>query len=109
MILTEITLYPFGEYMGPSAYICPIQTNNMKFPAPVPLTEIAALIGARLIGNPEGNGSGINEIHKVEEGDLVFVDHPKYYEACLNSAASLIIINQEMEAMMLVNKHLISF
>jgi UDP-3-O-[3-hydroxymyristoyl] glucosamine N-acyltransferase len=83
--------------MGPSAYICPIQTNNMKFPAPVPLTEIAALIGARLIGNPEANASGINEIHKVEEGDLVFVDHPKYYEACLNSAASFIIINKEME------------
>jgi UDP-3-O-[3-hydroxymyristoyl] glucosamine N-acyltransferase len=31
----------------------------------------------------------------VEEGDLVFVDHPKYYQACIQSAATYIIINQE--------------
>jgi UDP-3-O-[3-hydroxymyristoyl] glucosamine N-acyltransferase len=31
----------------------------------------------------------------VEEGDLVFVDHPKYYQKCINSAATYIIINQE--------------
>ena len=41
--------------------------------------------------------TGINEIHKVEKGDLVFVDHPKYYNKCLNSAASFIIINKETE------------
>src|SRR4030095_4641940 len=39
--------------------------------------------------------TGINEIHKVEEGDIVFVDHPKYYETCIQSAATFIIINKE--------------
>ncbi|HVF81588.1 MAG TPA: UDP-3-O-(3-hydroxymyristoyl)glucosamine N-acyltransferase [Flavisolibacter sp.] len=66
----------------------------MRFPAVVPLKEIASLIGAQIIGNAEGAAGGINEIHKVEEGDLVFVDHPKYYQKCINSAATYIIINQ---------------
>lgn len=65
----------------------------MKFPAPVSAKWIADLIRAELSGNPDEQVSGINEIHKVENGDLVFVDHPKYYDKCLNSAASFIIIN----------------
>lgn len=69
----------------------------MNFPKPVPVTEIAALIGARVIGNETGMAKGINEIHRVEEGDLVFVDHPKYYSRCIYSAASFIIINAEAE------------
>lgn len=66
----------------------------MKFPAPVSVQWIAQLIGADLQGNTNGMATGINEIHKVEEGDLVFVDHPKYYEKCIHSAASFIIINK---------------
>jgi UDP-3-O-[3-hydroxymyristoyl] glucosamine N-acyltransferase len=67
----------------------------MRFEKPVPLKEIARLIGAELLGNTNGSATGINEIHKVEPGDLVFVDHPKYYESCINSAASFIIINEK--------------
>ncbi len=69
----------------------------MRFEKKVPLTSIAALIGARIVGDSEREVTGINEIHKVEEGDLVFVDHPKYYQKCIHSAASFIIINQETE------------
>ena len=69
----------------------------MRFEKAVPLREIAALIGARVVGNSDGAATGINEIHKVEEGDLVFVDHPKYYQKCINSAASFIIINRETD------------
>lgn len=65
----------------------------MRFDDPVPVTTIAQLIGAELVGNIEGFATGINEIHKVEAGDLVFVDHPKYYSTCINSSASFIIIN----------------
>ena len=68
----------------------------MRFDTPVPLQTIARLIGARLMGNTEASATGINEIHKVEPGDLVFVDHPKYYEKCLRSAADFIIINKEV-------------
>ncbi|MGN6352515.1 MAG: UDP-3-O-(3-hydroxymyristoyl)glucosamine N-acyltransferase [Parafilimonas sp.] len=65
----------------------------MKFPQPVFLKEIAALISAEIVGDAASQAYGINEIHKVEEGDLCFVDHPKYYDASLNSAATHIIIN----------------
>ena len=67
----------------------------MRFDKPVPVTTIAQLIGAELRGNRNGLATGINELHKVEEGDLAFVDHPKYYDTCINSAAAFIIINKE--------------
>jgi len=65
----------------------------MKFPQPVTIKWIAELIKASVTGDETNKASGINEIHKVEEGDLCFVDHPKYYDKCLNSAATHIIIN----------------
>lgn len=69
----------------------------MRFERPVAITQIAQLINAEIIGEGEGVAMGINEIHKVEEGDLVFVDHPKYYQKCIQSAATFIIINQRTE------------
>lgn len=89
-------------------YFCENLTD-MKFPAPVSVKWIADLIGAELTGNTEGIATGINEIHKVEPGDLVFVDHPKYYDKCLHSAATFIIINQktdcpEGKALLIVDK-----
>lgn len=65
----------------------------MKFPEPVTTGWMASLINARVIGNADALITGINEIHRVEKGDMVFVDHPKYYSTCLNSAADFIIIN----------------
>jgi UDP-3-O-[3-hydroxymyristoyl] glucosamine N-acyltransferase len=67
----------------------------MKFPSPVSVKWIAEFIKAELVGNVNANATGINEIHNVEHGDLVFVDHPKYYDKCINSAASFIIINKQ--------------
>ncbi|MGQ0737645.1 MAG: UDP-3-O-(3-hydroxymyristoyl)glucosamine N-acyltransferase [Bacteroidota bacterium] len=69
----------------------------MRFANPVPVTTIAQIIGARLLGNREGLVTGINEIHKVSTGDLAFVDHPKYYDTCIHSAATFIIINKETD------------
>jgi len=70
----------------------------MQFPQPVPVKKIAELIGASsIIGAKDGMAGGINEIHKVEPGDLVFVDHPKYYQTCLDSPASFIIINKSID------------
>jgi UDP-3-O-[3-hydroxymyristoyl] glucosamine N-acyltransferase len=67
----------------------------MQFPSPVSVKWIAEFINAELIGNSNGTATGINEIHKVEKGDLVFVDHPKYYDKCINSNADFIIINKK--------------
>ena len=69
----------------------------MHFEKPVSVQWIADFIGAELAGNKNGEATGINEIHKVEKGDIVFVDHPKYYAVCVNSAADYIIINKKTD------------
>jgi UDP-3-O-[3-hydroxymyristoyl] glucosamine N-acyltransferase len=69
----------------------------MKFNAPIPVTEIAAYIGAELEGNDQQMATGINEIHKVTPGDISFVDFEKYYDKCLRSAATIIIINKKVD------------
>ncbi|PLX04959.1 MAG: UDP-3-O-(3-hydroxymyristoyl)glucosamine N-acyltransferase [Marinilabiliales bacterium] len=70
----------------------------MKFQKPYLLKEIAEIINAEFEGNAEFPVTGINEIHKVTEGDITFVDHPKYYKKALTSKASVVIINQKSEA-----------
>ena len=52
------------------------------------------MIGAEIAGNRDAFATGINELHKVEAGDIAFVDHPKYYDSCIRSAATVIIINK---------------
>ena len=69
----------------------------MKFNAPIPVTEIAAYIGAALEGDDQLMATGINEIHKVTPGDISFVDFEKYYDTCLRSAATIIIINKKVD------------
>jgi len=60
------------------------------------LEQIAGIIGARILGDPGTPVTGINEIHKVTPGDISFVDHPKYYDKALGSAATFVIINKEV-------------
>src|SRR5438477_4224328 len=69
----------------------------MHFEKPVAISWVAEFIGATIIGNKNGEATGINEIHKVENGDIVFVDHPKYYESCIHSDATFIIINKKAD------------
>ncbi|MFT5306402.1 MAG: UDP-3-O-[3-hydroxymyristoyl] glucosamine N-acyltransferase [Flavobacteriales bacterium] len=69
----------------------------MKLERTHSLKEIAALIGCKFIGDPEHKVTGLNEIHVVNSGDIVFVDHPKYYSKALNSAASTILIDKVVD------------
>jgi len=69
----------------------------MKFKNPQILGDIALLINAEFIGSKTFEILGINEIHVVEKGDIVFVDHPKYYDKALNSAATTILINKKLD------------
>ncbi len=69
----------------------------MKFPRTYTLKEIAQLTDTEYIGDETFPVKGINEIHVVEEGDVVFVDHPKYYEKALNSAATVVLINKKVD------------
>src|ERR1700761_4489123 len=69
----------------------------MKFETPVSVQWLAEFIGAELVGDKEQLATGINEIHKVMKGDISFVDFEKYYNASLNSAATIIIINKKVD------------
>jgi len=72
----------------------------MKFPKPHTLKQIADLIDCKFVGDSDFQVLGMNEIHVVESGDIVFVDHPKYYGKALDSAATIILINKEVECPM---------
>lgn len=69
----------------------------MKFASVKTLSQIASLIGSRYVGPADFPVHGANEIHRVEHGDIVFVDHPKYYDKALSSAATVVLINKDVE------------
>lgn len=68
----------------------------MKFSAPQQLRDVAAILDCDFVGDPSFEVLGMNEIHVVQPGDIVFVDHPKYYDKALNSAATIILINKDV-------------
>lgn len=69
----------------------------MKFPEIQSLKEIASIIDSTYVGADDFPVHGMNEIHVVTPGDIVFVDHPKYYDKALQSAATIILINKEVD------------
>lgn len=69
----------------------------MRFNKPQDLQTVAEIIGCKFIGSPDFPVYGMNEIHVVEEGEIVFVDHPKYYDKALKSKATIVLINKEVE------------
>ncbi len=69
----------------------------MKFPKVQSLKDIAEIIGCHYIGGDDFPVYGMNEIHVVTPGDIVFVDHPKYYDKALQSAATIVLINKEVD------------
>ncbi len=69
----------------------------MKFPKAYTLSRIAKIINTKYVGKDDFPVLGINEIHVVSTGDIVFVDHPKYYDKALQSAATVVLINKEVD------------
>ncbi|AMA49365.1 MULTISPECIES: UDP-3-O-(3-hydroxymyristoyl)glucosamine N-acyltransferase [Flavobacterium] len=69
----------------------------MRFLRQYSLEEIASIINCKFIGDANFPVLGMNEIHVVQSGDIVFVDHPKYYDKALQSAATIILINKEVQ------------
>lgn len=69
----------------------------MKFPVPQTLRHIASLLNCNYVGADDFPVLGINEIHVVTAGDIVFVDHPKYYDKALNSNATVVLINKKVD------------
>lgn len=69
----------------------------MKFSQQHTLKEIASIINCEFVGDANFPVLGMNEIHVVEPGDIVFVDHPKYYDKALQSAATIVLINKKVD------------
>lgn len=69
----------------------------MKFSQPQKLKTIAEIIGAEFVGDENFQVFGTNEIHRVKNGEIVFVNHPKYYDKALNSEATIILIDKKVD------------
>jgi UDP-3-O-[3-hydroxymyristoyl] glucosamine N-acyltransferase len=69
----------------------------MKFSQPIPVSTLAKQFNATIIGDDTLFATGINEIHKVENGDIAFSDVKKYFEKTLFSAATVILLNEPVE------------
>lgn len=70
----------------------------MKFSQTHSLQQIATILNCEFVGAEDFPVNGMNEIHVVTPGDIVFVDHPKYYDKALNSAATVVLINKKVDA-----------
>ena len=66
----------------------------MQFENHLPIQYFAEKYNLTIVGNHELIITGINEINKVEKGNITFVDVEKYYARSVNSAASAIIIDK---------------
>jgi UDP-3-O-[3-hydroxymyristoyl] glucosamine N-acyltransferase len=69
----------------------------MQFPHPIPVRLLAERFNAQIIGDASLEATGINEIHKVQPGDIAFSDVKKYFGKTLKSAATVILLNEVVE------------
>ena len=69
----------------------------MRFPIAYTLKQISEIIYSKYVGPDDFPVLGMNEIHVIQEGEIVFVDHPKYYDKALKSKASIVLINKEVD------------
>ncbi|MEL6637599.1 MAG: UDP-3-O-(3-hydroxymyristoyl)glucosamine N-acyltransferase [Bacteroidota bacterium] len=69
----------------------------MKFPQAIPVRELAQRFDLSIIGDADLFATGINEIRKVEAGDITFSDVKKYFKKSIQSAATVILLNEPAE------------
>jgi len=87
-------LYHAGHHRSEIFTFGKSNESTMKFSSPIPVTDLAQRLSAELIGDQSLQATGINEIHQVEPGDITFVDVRKYFSKALNSAATIILVNE---------------
>src|SRR5579863_1957313 len=61
------------------------------------LRELAALLAARLVGNPEALISGVNTLDEASSSDLSFLANPRYIEAMRKSQAGAICVDAQTD------------
>ena len=69
----------------------------MKFPTPISVMALAEKLNATILGDESQLAEGINVLYRAAKGDIIFVDLEKYYKRAINSQASIILIDQEVE------------
>lgn len=69
----------------------------MDLSKPLSIRDVADFLQARVLGDDSIAITSINELHKLKKGSITFVDHEKYYHQVIYSAASVVIIDQEMD------------
>lgn len=69
----------------------------MDFPKAVDIATLKNIYPFEIIGNTTLQVKGINEIHRVRQGDITFVDVEKYYKKALFSEATFIFINEKLD------------
>jgi len=56
------------------------------------LLDLANLVGARVVGDPDFNVAGLRELHMAEPGDLSFLTNTRYKEAYLKTEAGAVLV-----------------
>ncbi len=69
----------------------------MQLRTAMTVKELAAILEAKIIGDPNVLITHLNEIHKVCKGSLIFVDNEQYFNRAIYSSASAILVNKEVE------------
>ena len=88
--------------------------NFMKFLEPISVSRISSLLDIPFFGDGEKLVYGLNEINLCKEGDIVFVNHPKYQAKAELSKATAIITKVTVRSLISIclsskqNHHLIS-
>ena len=59
--------------------------------------QIATLIQAKIVGNPDVFVSSFGKIEEAKSGQLSFLANPKYEEFLYTTQASIVIVNETME------------
>ena len=60
------------------------------------LEELASLVDAKLIGEPQCEITAVSPLNKAEKGSISFISDPKYIEHLEDSSASALIVNSKI-------------
>jgi UDP-3-O-[3-hydroxymyristoyl] glucosamine N-acyltransferase len=60
------------------------------------IREIAALVGGKVVGDSSASIHGVNGIEDAAQGEITFLDHPKYESLLETTSASAVLVPEEI-------------
>ena len=70
--------------------------NNLKPKGPFLTKELADCSGAKLVGSEDVKIHNVATIENANQGEVTFIDNPKYYQYLSNCRASACVINPKL-------------